>query len=247
HMFYKSRGYNVKNEAFTIGGNKFKAKIALDKAGVPVPKGKLFSGDTQDSEVIKYAKEIGYPVVLKPSNAAQGKGVIANIENEEFLKESLNYVRKQLGYSEIILEEHVFGHEYRVYVMHDDVIAVLNRDPANVVGDGKRTIKELINKKNKDRKKNPRLYSCLIKVDYEIENVLKDKGLSLETIPEKNEKIYLRSKSNITSGGDSIDVTDEFPDEIKKVAVDALKAIPNFPNGGVDIMVDPNKSTLDSA
>ena len=85
-MFYKSRGMRVKGEAFTIGTNKILTKKTLEKNGVPVPKGDIFSKEATDEEVIAYAKEIGYPVVLKPSNAAQGKGVIANIENEAFLE-----------------------------------------------------------------------------------------------------------------------------------------------------------------
>ena len=241
HMFYKSRGMRVKNEAFSIGDNKILTKKELEKNGVPVPKGDIFSKEAKNEEIIAYAKEIGYPVVLKPSNAAQGKGVIANIENESFLRKSLEHVRNELKYKEVILEEHVSGEEYRVYVMEDEVIAVLNRVPANVVGDGKQTIQELINTKNKQRKKNPRLFSCLIKVDYEIENILARRKLSLSSVPDVNELVYLREKSNISTGGDSIDLTDEFPEEIKKIAVSALKQIPNFPNGGVDIMVDYSK------
>ena len=86
--------------------------------------------------------------------------------------------------------------------MEDDVIAVLNRVPANVVGDGKQTIQELINMKNKQRRKNPRLFSCLIKVDYEIENILAKRGLSLNSVPGLSEIVYLREKSNISTGGE---------------------------------------------
>lgn len=247
HMFYKSRGMRVKSEAFTIGDNKILAKKALDKKGVPVPKGEMFTKDATDDEVIDYASKIGYPVVLKPSNAAQGKGVIANIDNESFLKESLQHVRNELNYKEVILEEHVSGEEYRVYVMNDTVVAVLNRVPANITGNGKNTIKELISIKNKERRKNPRLFSCLIKVDYEVKNMLEKQSLSVDSVPASEEVIYLREKSNISSGGDSIDLTDEFPEEFKQVAIKALKQIPNFPNGGVDIMVDSSKPLEEAA
>lgn len=241
HMFYKSRGMRVKAEAFSVGGSKILTKEALEENGVPVPKGKLFTKEITDKDIIAYATEIGYPVVLKPSNAAQGKGVIANIGDESFLQRSLEHVRNELEYKEVILEEHVNGEEYRVYVMNDQAIAVLNRVPANVTGDGIHSIRELISMKNRQRRKNPRLYSCLIKVDYEIENILAKKDLKLETVPQKDELIFLRQKSNISSGGDSIDKTDEISDEIKQIAIDALKYIPNFPNGGVDIMVDHSK------
>lgn len=241
HMFYKSRGMRVKNEAFSVGDKKILTKKALEKSGIPVPKGEVFSKEIENEDIIAYANKIGYPIVLKPANAAQGKGVITNINDGSFLRKSLKHVREELKYEEVIIEEHITGKEYRVYVMEDNVISVLNRIPANVVGDGKHTINELIKMKNKERRKNPRLFSCLIKVDFEIKNILSENGLTLNSIPKDNELIYLRGKSNISSGGDSVDVTDEFPNEVKRVAINALKQIPNFPNGGVDIMIDDTK------
>src|SRR5699024_5823706 len=107
HMFYKSKGERVKREAFSIGDNKYKSKKVLEKNGVPVPKGEIVAKDVPHEEIIRYAEEIGYPVVLKPSAAAQGKGVIANIDNEEFLRKSLVHIREELNYPEVILEEHV--------------------------------------------------------------------------------------------------------------------------------------------
>jgi len=247
HTFYKSKGTDIKGKAFSIGDNKFKAKKWLAKHGVQVPEGEKFSQDIDNEEIIAYAKKIGFPVVLKPAKAAQGKGVIANINNEKFLAESLLHVRTELNYPEVIVERYVEGKEYRVYVMKDEVIAVLNRVPANIIGDGVHSIKKLIEIKNKERRKNPRLFSCQIKMDYEIENLIKNAGVSLDSIPEKDKQIFLREKSNITSGGDSVDVTDEFPEEIKKMAVEALKAVPDFPHGGVDIIVDPNRPVDNAA
>lgn len=247
HKFYKSRGMRVKGEAFTIGGNKILTKKTMKQHNLPVPEGRIFSEEVDDVTIVDYAKKVGFPVVLKPADAAQGKGVIANIDNETFLKESLQYVRTELNYKSVILEEHINGQEYRLYVMKDNVLAVLNRIPANVTGDGTHSIKELINTKNKKRKQNPRLFNCLIKTDYEVKNMLKKNGYSLESVPQKDEVIFLREKSNISSGGDSVDVTDEFPEAIKELAVKALQKIPNFPNGGVDIMVDFSKPIENAA
>ncbi len=246
HTFYKSRGMRVKGKAFSIGDNKYLTKKLLYDNGVQVPRGEKFLADASNIEITKFAQELGYPVVLKPAKAAQGKGVIANIDNEQFLLESLQYVRDDLGYHDVILEKYVTGKEYRVYVMNDEVIAVLNRVPANIIGDGQHTIKELIKRKNKARKKNPRLFSCLINVDFEVKNMVKKAGYTFDDVPLKGEKIFLREKSNITSGGDSIDVTDDFPEEIKKMAIKALKLIPDFPHGGVDMIVDLNRP-LDKA
>src|SRR5699024_10552906 len=194
--------------------------------------------DSTKVEYISYANEIGYPVVLKPVVGAKGQGVIPGIQDEESLVESLSYLKEKLPTSKLILEKHYKGEEFRVYVIEDEVIAVINRVPANITGDGKHTIKELINIKNKERKKNPRLYSCLIKIDIEIENKLKRLGLDIDYITENGNRIFLRDKSNISMGGDSIEVTETFPEEIKIIAINALGTIENFPVGGVDIIYD---------
>lgn len=81
--------------------------------------------------------------MLKPVIEAQGKGVIANIDSNEYLEKSLKYVREQLNCSEIIVERYFEGEEFRLYVIKDEVIAVMNRVPANIVGDGTHTIKTI--------------------------------------------------------------------------------------------------------
>ncbi len=247
HTFYKSRGMRVKREAFSIGGNKFKMKELLSKNNIPIAKGEMFLKKETDQSIIQYAKELGYPVVVKPTNAAQGKGVIANIENEEKLKKALKYVREDLKYQDVILEQSVTGKEFRIYVVKDKVVAVLNRVPANVIGDGKHTIRELVQHKNKDRMKNPRLRNCLIYIDFEIESLLDKSGYTLDTVLNNKEQFFLREKSNTSSGGDSVDYTDKLPTEIKEMAVNTLKAVPNFPHGGVDMMIDLSNGTLKSA
>src|SRR5699024_6318590 len=103
----------------------------------------------------KMLDEAGVPV-------PQGKGI-----DEEFLK-ALHYVRHELEYPEVVVEQHVNGKEYRVYVVEDQVIAAYNRIPANIMGDGVHTIEELIDLKNRERRKNSRLNSCLIHIDREI-------------------------------------------------------------------------------
>ena len=240
-MFYKSKGDKVSNESLRITGNKDLAKKWLSNHNVPVPEGKRFTKDDQNNEIIQYAKEVGFPIVLKPTNGYQGIGVIANIESVEYLEKSLVHVRSDLDYPDVIVERYVAGEEYRVFVVEDIVIAAINRIPANVIGDGINTVEKLITMKNKERRKNPRLFSCLIKIDYEVKNFIKRAGLTLDSIPNKGQQIFLREKSNISTGGDSVDVRDELPVEIKKVAIEALKAMPSLPHAGVDIIVNPNQ------
>src|SRR5699024_6473504 len=125
------------------------------------------------------------------------------------------------------------------YVVGDQVIGAINRIPANVKGDGLSTFKELIEKKNKERLKNPYLAKKPIKIDYEITKILENAGYTIDSVPSEGENILLRQKSNLSSGGDPLDATDGISDEIKKIAIDSLKAIPNLAHAGVDVIVDP--------
>ncbi|WP_042143742.1 acylphosphatase [Paucisalibacillus sp. EB02] len=247
HFFFRSRGDKVTNQAVEIGSEKDDTKIWLEKAGVPVPLGKGFDEDTTDEEIINYSKTIPYPQVLKPTNASLGNGVVTNIRNESSFIKALKYVREELGYPEVIVEQHVAGKEYRVYVVDDKVIAAYNRVPANIKGDGVHTIEELIELKNIERRRNARLKSCLIEMDKEILEFVQEAGYTMQDIPEKGQLLYLREKTNVSSGGDPIDVTDTMPDEIKQIAIDSLKAVPGLYHGGVDIIVNEDKSIKDPA
>ncbi|WP_085506196.1 acylphosphatase [Thalassobacillus devorans] len=242
HYFFRTRGDIVANEAVEVASEKDDTKVVLDKAGVPVPKGKGFDPDATDEEIIAYSKTIDYPLVLKPTNASLGNGVVTNINSDEEFLKAMQYVRHELGYDEVIVEQHVEGEEYRVYVVGDEVIAAYNRKPANIVGDGEHTIEELIDLKNRERKKNARLNSCLIHMDTEILEYIQSAGYTLDSVPKKGEQIYLRQKTNVSSGGDPIDVTDTMSKEMKQIAIDALKAVPGLDHGGVDIIANENRS-----
>lgn len=238
HYFFRTRGDLVPNEAVEVASEKDDTKIVLEKAGVPVPKGKGFAPEATNEEIIAYCKELGYPLVLKPTNASLGNGVVTNIRTDEDLLKALQYVRVELDYPEVIVEQYIVGPEYRFYVVDHKVIAVYNRIPANIRGDGIHTIEELIDLKNNLRKRNARLNSCLIHMDTEILDFIQEAGYTLESVPERGKLIYLREKSNVSTGGDPIDVTDQTDDKYKQIAVDALKAIPGFVHGGVDIIVN---------
>lgn len=242
HYFFRTRGDKVQNEAVKIGIDKVETKIRLKQAGVPVPRGQKFEIEVDDGDIIAYASEdIGYPVVLKPVDGSMGKGVFTNIKNEEELTRALRHIREAFNFKELIIEQHISGEEYRVYVVDGKVIGAYNRLPANVFGDGISTIRELINYKNKERRENPRLISSPIKIDDDLLEYLQTNKYSLDYIPRKGERVFLRGKSNISSGGDPVDATDILPEKIKQTAIDAIEAIPGLYHGGVDIIWDKNK------
>src|SRR5699024_4255472 len=128
--------------------------------------------------------------------------------------------------------------EYLFYVVEDEVIAVYNRIPANITGDGIHTIEELIELKNYERRQNARLNSCLIHIDNEIISFINERGYDLTSIPKRGEYILLREKTNVSIGGDPIDVTDEIDDGLKKIAIATVNATRGLYKHGVDIIVN---------
>src|SRR5690625_2274284 len=199
HYFFRTRGDLVSNEAVEIAKNKQKTRDYLHAARINTPEGRAFNIN-EKSNILKYVNEIGYPVVLKPLDGSFGRGVITNIKNDEAITNALKYLKESLSEEEIIVERYIPGQEYRLYVVGDEVVAAINREPANIIGDGISNISQLIKEKNETRKKNPRLINCLIKVDREVEERLVSINIDLDTVLKKGEKLYLREKSNISMG-----------------------------------------------
>jgi acylphosphatase len=149
----------------------------------------------------------------------------------------LEYVRKTLNHSDVIIEQFIPGKEYRLYVVDGQVVGAMNRVPANITGDGEHSIKQLIDLKNEERGQNPRLVSCPIIVNQEVENYIGRQGYTYETVPKQNEVIFLSEKTNISTGGDPIDVFDDMDPTVKEAAVEALYAVPGLSHGAVDLII----------
>ncbi|SOC41185.1 acylphosphatase [Salinicoccus kekensis] len=245
HHFQLSMGDGVTKEAFDICDNKEITKQYLRSAEVPVPvpEGKVFDETYTDEDILAFAKTMELPIVFKPTDGNAGNGVFANIESLDELEEIIPYVREELEFKEVMVEDYIPGREYRVFVIDDHVLGAMIRRPASVLGDGESTIKELIHQANEVRMTNPHLTSRLIKVDREIRSILKRKGFKLSTVPGDGERIYLREKSNLSKGGDAIDVTDKLTDNLKTIARNVGKAIPGLKHYGVDMIVDEKNDT----
>ncbi|WP_017187689.1 acylphosphatase [Alkalibacillus haloalkaliphilus] len=243
HNFAVSRGDLVSKEAINICIDKDKTKSYLLKENVPAPYGKGFTADTKDEAIINYAESIGYPLVIKPIDGLSGRGVMVNLKNKGELEKALKHVRYQLNYKEVVVEKFVTGEDSRVYVIGDKVVGAVTRIAANVIGNGKDTIQELIDKKNIERNNNPNHYKRPIKIDNKVKEYLGTYDLDLDSIPKDGERVYLKKTSNVSDGGEPIDITDILTDEMKEVAVNAMKAIPGLVHCAVDMLVDNEKNT----
>ncbi|SDB81252.1 D-alanine-D-alanine ligase [Pelagirhabdus alkalitolerans] len=232
----------ISSEAYHICDDKFLTKERLKQSGLPVTEGKKFSVMSKTSDIINYAKTLGFPLVLKPTDGKGGSGVFSNIKNMDEFKSSLNILREQMNFKNIMVESYATGEEHRVFVVGDQVEGVMKRVAANVVGDGDSTIRELINQKNKIRLKNPHLRNKVIKADQIVERNLNKLGLNLESVPLKNEFIQLRLTSNLSTGGDSVEIKENVSEELHNIAIKATKAIPGLFMSGMDIIVDEETS-----
>jgi len=225
--------------ALKVCDNKEITKALLSKAGVSVPSGRFFGAKSID-EALKFAKEIGYPIVMKPTNSTHGNCVFTNIASDDEFTAAFGKVAKQ--FKNIIIEKRFEGTEYRIVASREKVLGITNRVPANVIGDGNSTIKQLIEIKNSDKRRGDESYMSFdkplvkIKIDEIVLEYLRKQGLDLQSVPKDGEQIFLRDNSNLSTGGDSIDFTDKVHPTVKEIAVKAIKAIPGLAYGGIDFM-----------
>lgn len=210
----------------------------LKKAGLPAPQGTILAPTVSPEVLRSTASALGYPVVLKLHDGSMGKGVLTNITSWEELRESFNHLLAEYNPTKIMLEKHHPGADYRVLVVGGKSVAAVKRIPANILGDGKSTVQELINLKNSSRKYNPFLTSGTIKIDFEVEKNLKDQQLKLDSIPKQGSLIRLRRVANASAGGDVKDVTNTIQTDILNASEEAVRQFPGVFIAGVDVLVD---------
>jgi glutamate--cysteine ligase len=144
----------------------------------------------------------------------------------------------------ILIEEFISGKEFRFFVIGDEVVGILHRVPANVMGDGTKTVSELVELKNQNPLRGKGYRTPLEKIQLgEAEAMfLKQQNKDFSTIPASGETVYLRENSNISTGGDSIDFTDDIPESYKQIAIRAAQAL-NVKITGLDMIIQDIKIT----
>ena len=225
--------------SFWISNDKWMTRQFLKRKGISHAKGILLEGNYQPEILDK----IGLPAVVKPVDTDHGIAVSTNIQTKQELnlaiKNAFKFSKK------VIVEEFFPGQEYRFLVIDFQVRAIACREPANVTGDGTSTIRQLIDKKNEGRGNDYRHPLLKIIIDEEVNRHMNVLSLSLETILKKGEKVYLRKNSNLSTGGDSIDVTDDIPGFYKNIAVEAARSA-GLKIAGIDIIIKDLEKTPSS-
>lgn len=217
--------------AVDIAGNKHLTKLRLSEAGIPVPRGDI--AYTYRSAAAA-ASAIGWPVVLKPFDANQGKGVFTNITSFGELEAAFNAAA---GYSHaVIVEKHIPGKDYRLLVVGGKMVAAAERRAPVVTGDGIHSIRELVDIENRNplRGADHEKPLTVIKLDDMSRQVLAKSGYTEDTIPQAGEKIQLRYNGNLSTGGTARDCTDEVHPYNAELAVKAAELM-ELDIAGIDI------------
>ena len=219
--------------------NKTVTKIVLSRAGFRVPDGETFG--SMDDAKKAYPRFAQKAFVIKPKSTNYGLGITIFKGETSITDFNAGLALAFAEDDEIIIEEFLPGTEYRFFVIDHQVKAVLLRIPANVIGDGERSIEELVAEKNDNPLRGTNHRSPLEKIQLgDLEQLmLKEQGLRIDSIPEKGQQVFLRENSNVSTGGDSIDVTDDIHESYKQLAVDAVEVL-GASISGIDLII-PDK------
>ncbi len=226
-----------------ISSNKQLTKSILKEHNIPVPYGKVVFSEIS---AVMVANQIGMPVVVKPFDGNQGKGVHLNLKSETEIKAAFQEAAK---YSNgIIVEKFVAGRDFRVLVVGDGVSAVSERLPASVIGDGVHSIQELVEIANQDENRGEQHEKPLTKIrlDAVSLNVLQKNKMDADFVPKQGRQVVLRENGNLSTGGTAIDCTDRIHPDNVDLAIRAANAI-GIDIAGIDIVTqDISQSILET-
>lgn len=209
-----------------ISCNKQLTKFILSEHQIPVPYGKVVYSEIS---AVMAANQIGMPVVIKPFDGNQGKGVHLNLTANQEVRAAF---REASRYSTgIIVEKYIQGKDFRILVVGGAVRAVAQRLPAAVLGDGVHTIRELTDIVNQDPNRGDQHQKPLTKIllDDASLRVLKKHGMTADDVPAEGQTVTLRENGNLSTGGTAVDCTDRIHPENAEIAVRAAGAL------GIDI------------
>lgn len=231
---------NTSDIGVQIVRDKEVTKRILGNASIPVPAGRLV--ETKE-EAFRAFQELGEGIVVKPFDGNHGRGVTLNVSSEEELSRAYDLARCES--SAVLIEEYFKGRDYRIVLVDGKMVAASERIPAHVIGDGKSTIQELVDRENQNplRGEGHEKPLTLITFDECSLLYLERKGIHLDHIPDQNEVIYLRDTANLSTGGLARDVTDFVHTEIKTMCERAARLV-NLDVCGLDLVLEDIEKPL---
>ena len=188
-----------------VACDKEDTKFLLEQAEVPIPKGEIIRTEVGLKEAVEYVK---YPLVIKPISGNHGRGITTDVNNWEDALIAFEAAKKVSR--SVIVEKYIVGEDYRLLVINYKLVAAAKRTPAHVIGDGKSSIQELIDKVNADPRRGYGHEKVLTQIDVNdlTLGILEEKGLNLQSVVPKGEFVKLKDTANLSTGGTAEDVTD---------------------------------------
>ena len=217
-----------------LASDKEETNKILADLGLPVPRQILVRNR---NEAVRAARRIGYPVVTKPLDGNHGRGISIALDEDEHIAEGFDFAKEHSKSRSIIVESYITGFDHRMLVVNNDLVAVSKRVPGHVIGDGKSTVSELIDKVNSDPRRGVGHEKVLTRLELDAKALehLEEKDYTPDTVLKDGEELYLRSTANLSTGGTAIDVTDIVHPDNREMAVRAVAAI-GLDVGGVDFL-----------
>ncbi len=241
--YFKYSSLDLNTQAASeIAKDKGYADFFMKLMGYPTIPGKVFFSDKWAQAIgskdnlnaaYKYARELGFPLIVKPNSGSQGVGVALVYNKSEFYS-AMRFIFE--GDRVAVVQKYIRGRDYRVVVLDNRVISAYERIPLNIVGDGKSTIMTLLKKKQKTFQKSGR--DTMIRLDdVRMTQKLFHQKLSFSSIPKTGEQIFLLDNANLSTGGDSVDMTREVHPEFRDLAVRLTRDM-GLRLCGVDLMIE---------
>jgi D-alanine-D-alanine ligase-like ATP-grasp enzyme len=228
--------------ASDIAKDKDYANLFMKRMGYPTIMGKAFYspswakaiGSRQSTDsACAYARKLGFPLIAKPNSGSQGSGVTL-VHTEKELRDALESI---FAHDRVaVVQKRVTGKDYRVVVLDGTIISAYERIPLSITGDGRTSVLGLLKRKQKAFVASSRDTRLNVH-DPRITAKLQRAGLSTKSIPAKGEKVFLLDNANLSTGGDSVDVTDTIHPEFKKLSIDLTRDM-GLRICGVDLMID---------
>jgi cyanophycin synthetase len=215
-----------------LASDKEETNKILATLGLPVPRQELVQNESQ---AVRAANRIGYPVVTKPYNGNHGRGISIRLTTDEEVQQGFAVAREHAR--SIIVETYLEGDDHRLLVVNGELVAATRRTPGHVVGDGKHTVSELVEIVNQDPRRGVGHEKVLtrLEIDAQALKMLARAGLTPASVPEVGRVVYLRSTANLSTGGTATDVTDVIHPDNREMAERAVRAI-GLDVGGVDFL-----------
>ncbi|HEY7963460.1 MAG TPA: cyanophycin synthetase [Steroidobacteraceae bacterium] len=215
-----------------LASDKEETNKILAGLGLPVPKQELVQSETQ---AVRAAQRIGFPVVTKPYNGNHGRGISIRLGSDAEVAHGFTVAREHSR--SVVVESFLEGDDHRLLVVNGELVAATRRTPGHVIGDGAHTVTQLIEILNQDPRRGVGHEKVLtrLELDAQAQKMLQKAGLTADSVPEQGQVVYLRSTANLSTGGTATDVTDVIHPDNREMAERAVRAI-GLDVGGVDFL-----------